>query len=853
MILAAGVRFAYVAGITGHDPVMQSDAIYYSAQADTIGQGRGFVDPWNLEDPAPRADHPPLTAIVATPATWLGNGTMFGQPITQVFQKFTMALVGVLTVGLIGLLGARVGGDVLGLGSAFVAALNPNLWVHDGLIMSESLGALTIAAVLYAAVRVWDRSTTLRWLALGVACGFAVLARSEAILMAPLLALPLIWRSDPTWKRKAINLGLFGAATAGVLAPWVIPNLTRFHEPVTLSTNDGLTLLGTNCDQAWKGDAAGLWVLSCIESVDSDGDAINDLDEMKAGTDRFNSSFDPSIPSAVYREAGLKYLRTHLTEFPDLAALRVMRMWGLYRPSQMADYGEGEYRRYEISMAGWALTLVSLPFVAVGLWAMKQARRPIWPFVCQAVAATATAALFYGLWRFRIGWDVAACVVATAGLLAIPKVFEQSRRVRTTDLGHSHGDFPNLDAYRAIGMILVMLAHVGFSSGLQFRSELGRWFVRFDFGLPVFFIISGFLLYRPYVERLLRGREPAPTKQFLRRRAVRVFPGYWAALILIMLIWGLQLSNAKGELVRGIPSISQFLQMATLTHTRSARTGFEGISQAWSLGIEMGFYLCLPFAATWLHRRLRGRDARQNVKTLMIACAGLYLASEIWRWTLMLTQPGWVRSAVFWFPTHMDFFAIGMGMAVLSAAVANSVIELPKPIEWLSRRPWLCWLIALGVWLLVVNPFEFENPVTSIFGGIPALLVPNREYAARYFMYGIAGTFFLIPAVYGNQHVGTIRTFLQSKPMVFLGTVSFGFYLWHLLWLERVEHWLKAKPFSGPTITLAVLTFVLTLPTAILSFYLVEKPAMALKNPRPKRGKPVRDSAVPVSVGSSGR
>ena len=95
---------------------------------------------------------------------------------------------------LIGLLGRRVGGDAVGLVAAGIAAVSPNIWVNDGLVMSETVTNLTVVGALLLAFAAYDRPSTRRFAALGAMCGLAALARAELLLFVPLLAVPIAWQ-----------------------------------------------------------------------------------------------------------------------------------------------------------------------------------------------------------------------------------------------------------------------------------------------------------------------------------------------------------------------------------------------------------------------------------------------------------------------------------------------------------------------------------------------------------------------------------------------------------------------------------------------------------------------------------
>ena len=130
-------RVAYVLGAKPHD-LLAGDELYYSTQAQVLADGRGFEQPFRSGSPA--ADHPPLTALVLAPVSW-GH-----DPIMQ--QRLLMAVLGAAVVGAVGLLAMRVVGRRAGLIAAGLTALYANFWINDALIMSETISALCITALL---------------------------------------------------------------------------------------------------------------------------------------------------------------------------------------------------------------------------------------------------------------------------------------------------------------------------------------------------------------------------------------------------------------------------------------------------------------------------------------------------------------------------------------------------------------------------------------------------------------------------------------------------------------------------------------------------------------------------------
>ena len=148
VLLALAVRVGYVLTVTRHDHHLY-DAVFYELEARKLADGQGFVDPYpGRYAGEPEAGHPPLTVLVLTPAAELPGDS-------QLWMRFTMAALGTVTVLLVGLLGRALAGDRVGLLAAALAAVYANLWMNDGLLMSETLAALTTVGEQHRADRLW--------------------------------------------------------------------------------------------------------------------------------------------------------------------------------------------------------------------------------------------------------------------------------------------------------------------------------------------------------------------------------------------------------------------------------------------------------------------------------------------------------------------------------------------------------------------------------------------------------------------------------------------------------------------------------------------------------------------------
>ena len=385
---ALAFRVGYVMLAKRNEPVL-GDQIYYNAQANTLARGHGFTD---FRDGTQTAEHPPLTALALTPTSWvMEQFDPGGRHLLA--QRLTMTVFGAVVVLLIGLIGRAVAGDRAGLVAAGIAALYPNLWINDGLVMSETLATLAVALAILLAYRFirQPRVSTAAWV--GAACGLAMLARAELGLLLPLMVLPvaLFMKQFPVMRRLGVFLVACIAALV-VVSPWLIANLTRFDDPVLFSTNDGLTLCGANLHRTYYGQGTGLWALDCASFPVQKGDR--------------------SVVSNALRRDGLHFIRDHLGRLPFVVAVREARVWSLYAPGMMASYNVNEGRDVEVSWAGFFAFWILVPCAVVGAVQLRRRKMQLTPLLSQFVVVAVTAGAIYGITRFRTPAEVSLVVLA---------------------------------------------------------------------------------------------------------------------------------------------------------------------------------------------------------------------------------------------------------------------------------------------------------------------------------------------------------------------------------------------------------------------------------------------------------
>ncbi len=276
--------------------------------------------------------------------------------------------------------------------------------MNDGLVMSETVTGIAVVGAMLLAFALRDRPALWRALAFGAVCGVASLARAELVLFVPLLLVPVALTVPTGGADRAALLvtGLIGAAL--VIAPWVGFNLSRFDDATYLSTNDGIALLGSNCDVVYSGPAIGLTSVAgrrnCLDVPPPPG--------------------DQSQVATVYRRRAFDYIEAHKRRFPLVVAARVGRTWSVYRPLDMVTFNQGEGREPWVTRLGLVAyypTLIGAIAGAIVLFRRRH-RMALWILLVPAIACTIGSAATYGQTRFRAAAEPSLAILAAIALVA---------------------------------------------------------------------------------------------------------------------------------------------------------------------------------------------------------------------------------------------------------------------------------------------------------------------------------------------------------------------------------------------------------------------------------------------------
>jgi 4-amino-4-deoxy-L-arabinose transferase-like glycosyltransferase len=415
-ITAAGLawRVAYVWFIRRHVTLHISDALYYHASANLLATGHGFILPFAPAGHAPvqAADHPPLYIVYLAAFSLMGVRSITGHLLAS-------TLLGAGSIAVAGFAGRDIVGPRTGLVAAVLVAVYPNTWRYDGMMLSETMVILVTLVCVWLAYRYWDRPSRGRMMAVGAVVGLAALSRSELVLLALLLVLPLaLLTPGASWRRRLRRAILGLGAFAAVLAPWVGFNMARFDHTVLMSQNVGGTLATSNCDYVYYGRLIGYWDYQC---------GVHYL------TDRHITGLNGAADRTEFN-GGLSYIKSHLGRVPLVMAARVGRITGVFKPYENAQLDVYlEYTTPWVSYWGMYLYYPVAILAAVGAVVLRRRGRPVFPLLAPIAAVIVTVALFYSATRFRASAEGALCLLAAVAIDAGLDAATRSRDRRPSE------------------------------------------------------------------------------------------------------------------------------------------------------------------------------------------------------------------------------------------------------------------------------------------------------------------------------------------------------------------------------------------------------------------------------------
>jgi len=378
------------------EPNTINDNLFYHLSANLLADGNGFANPFvSMVDGTiePSAAHPPGFTV------YLSIWSFFGLD-TVTWHRLAGGLISASVVFPVGLLLRRYFSTRTAVLGMVGVALYPPLWMNDALILSESMYIPLAGWALVFAHRAYEDPSVSRVVHLTVVLSIGALTRSEPFLMFFLLLTPLLMlHPSLAWRDRFLRTAMAAGLAMLILAPWVVRNMTIFDEPTYLAVGPGFVLELGNCDDTYSGEFLGYWSIACDDGVTT----------WPEGGD------ESEIAAAKYAKA-TEYIGDNLGELPKVVAARVGRILGFYRPLQGIDFDVFFERRIRLlAQVGLVAHYLVMTAAIFGAFVWRR-RTTLLPLAAVAGTSILTAAMTFGISRYRIGADVVFVVLAAVAL-----------------------------------------------------------------------------------------------------------------------------------------------------------------------------------------------------------------------------------------------------------------------------------------------------------------------------------------------------------------------------------------------------------------------------------------------------
>jgi peptidoglycan/LPS O-acetylase OafA/YrhL len=373
------------------------------------------------------------------------------------------------------------------------------------------------------------------------------------------------------------------------------------------------------------------------------------------------------------------------------------------------------------------------------------------------------------------------------------------------------------DGVRGVGALFVFTTHVCLLADPVPNNNLLSYgwaapiLGHIDLALSAFFVLSGYLIARPYARAYVAGTRRPRLRNYVRNRVLRVVPVFYLLTVLILLRFGLdgRIGDAPdADRSTAWEVLSQFLFIQGQTQGPSSIP----IGPAWSIGAEVGFYIIIPFAAFAAYlvaARLHGPERRVAFALAIIAVVTVVSITlraydkYLFAW---LTSP----------PAILYGFMPGVALGIAEPLFARHLRDrrkLATTIAWTA--------FALGLLCAIVYTVSDYNPrqtpIHSVLG-VRALLA------------ALASGLLFAGLVVLQIGAGRAPSLFANKPMLWLGARSYSFYLVHIWVLLELDNILgRGESITTRVLVLGLIGFPLTVLSGSLSYRFVERPFLERK------------------------
>jgi peptidoglycan/LPS O-acetylase OafA/YrhL len=361
----------------------------------------------------------------------------------------------------------------------------------------------------------------------------------------------------------------------------------------------------------------------------------------------------------------------------------------------------------------------------------------------------------------------------------------ESRRLFLPHSGYRAGSLTGL---RAVAALLIVGTHAAYGTGQLSNGYLGALYARLEVGVPIFFVLSGFLLFRPWVRAAANGTSSPSLRRYAFRRIRRIAPAY---IVVVLIAYGLyEFRDAGPNPGHTWTGLLEHLTLTQIYQPVYFYVMHQGLTQTWSLAVEFAFYAVMPLLAALLLTTICRGVWRPVLLLAGLGCMGAITVV----WLSIQHTTDWLpSSAGIWLPAHLVYFVGGMVLAVLQ-------------VHRRRVNPAITGVIAVLGFLAVS---------TSIAGDVTAGTEALWQNLTKVFLYVVVACSAV--AVLALSEGSGFERLLGTRPVVWLGEISYEVFLLHVIMMEiamsSVLHW---PVFSGSWPIVFAVTLIMTIPPAWL-------------------------------------
>jgi len=372
------------------------------------------------------------------------------------------------------------------------------------------------------------------------------------------------------------------------------------------------------------------------------------------------------------------------------------------------------------------------------------------------------------------------------------------------------------DGVRGVGMLFVFFTHLFLLADPQPGNNMLSYgwaaaiLGHIDLGLAAFFVLSGYLIARPFARAYVAGARRPRLRSYVRNRVLRVVPAFYLFTVLVLLRFGLD--GTLREPTAGTSEWWQVLGQFAFVQGQTGGPAVQPIGPAWSIGAEVGFYVLIPIAA-WLAyaaagriERPRNRAALAIVAIAVVTFVSIALRAQDKYLFAWLTSP----------PAIMYVFMPGVAVAILEPLIVTRLRDNARLARVLAWSAFAC----AALFAIAYAASDYDPRQTPI----------HHALGQRALIAALCTGALIFGLVVLQLGTGRAPRLFANRIMLWMGARSYSFYLAHIWVLLEIDHLLG----GGESITERLLVMIaiglpLTTAIAALSYRYVERPFLQRK------------------------